>query len=254
MFGASEEMRVEHLQNNGINGAQFAGSVLCQPAEIIIRPWFGTRYNPVPVTFLSMAMMLLLPAVMSLIGNFMQMIPLLQVPHQVGMFSLGDFARLYFLVSVFHAVRLWRRMIDPSRELHSEYEGPALPFFGWLPKGDSFWFVRIVMEPAFLLLVAIVLQDLFIAQPSLALYLKLAALGLFIRNFTSWFQSWEWIRRLLDARNSAPVIAKLVKNEATQEDLAPMHLASFPKNIDPDIRQAAAVQIARIYSPENINF
>jgi hypothetical protein len=33
-----------------------------------------------------------------------------------------------------------------------------------------------------------------------------------------------------------------------------MHLASFPKNIDPEIRQAAAMQIARSYSPDNTNF
>jgi len=254
MFGASEEMRVEHLQNNAMEFVYALCSVIGKPVEVILRPGYGTRYFPAPIQFFSMAMMLLLPAVMSLIGNFMQMIPLLQVPHPVGMFGLGDYARLYFLICAIHGVRVWRRMINPSLELHSEYEGPALPFFQILPKGKSFWFVRVILEPAFVLLASIVLQDLFIAQPSLALYLKLAAIALLMKNFISWYRAWEYIRRLLDMRNAGPAIGKLVNNEATEEDLAPMHLASFPKNIDPEIRRAAAMQIARSYSPDNPSF
>lgn len=75
-----------------------------------------------------------------------------------------------------------------------------------------------------------------------------------MKNFIAWFRAWEYIRRLLDMRINGPVIAKLVENQAAEEELAPMHLASFPKNIDPEIRKAAAMQIARAYSPENTDF
>lgn len=254
MFGASEEMRVEHLQNNAMEFVYALCSVIAQPVEIILRPGYGTRYYPAPITFFSASMMLILPGIISLFSNFMHMIPLLHVPPAPGMFSLGDYARVYFLLSAVHGVRLWRRMIDPARETHSEFEGDALPVFQMLPKGKSFWFVRLVYEPGLLLTASIVLSDLFIAQPDLSLYLKLAALALLMKNFIAWFRAWEYIRRLLDVRNAGPAIARLVDNEATEEDLAPIHLVSFPKNIDPEIRQAAARQIARAYSTDNTNF
>jgi hypothetical protein len=251
MFGSSEEMRVEHLQNNAMEFVYALASVISQPVECILRPGYGTRCVPPPIQFFSMAMMLLLPGIISLFTNFMHLIPLLNVPPAPGMFSLGDFAKVYFLISAVHGVRLWRRMIDPAREAHSEFEGPALPFFQLLPKGKSFWFVRLVYEPGLLVILGIVLSDLYIAQPDLSLYLKLAAVALLMKNFIAWFRAWEYIRKLLDMRIAGPAIAKFVDNQATEEDLAPLHLASFPKNLDPEIRQAAAAQIARAYSPDN---
>ena len=90
-------------------------------------------------------------------------------------------------------------------------------------------------------------------QSGLGAYLHFAALTLAMKNFISWFRTWEYLRKILDMRNVAPAISKLVENKATEEDLAPMHLASFPKNLDPEIRQAAASHIARLYSPETRN-
>jgi len=134
-------------------------------------------------------MMLLLPAVMMLFTNFMSMIPLLHVPQPAGMFGLQDYAKGYFPASAIHGWRLWRRMIFMEREQHSQYEGLALPFFQILPKGKSFWFVCIVLEAAFVLVLAIVLQDLFMAQSNLALYLEFAALALLMKQFIAWFRA-----------------------------------------------------------------
>jgi len=254
MFGASDEMRVEHLQNNALEFVYAFCSVVSQPVEILLRPQYGTRYFAVPVTFFSSAMMVILPAIIMLFSNFMHMIPLLNVPAPIGMFGLADFAKVFFLASSVHGVRLYLRMIHMEREQHSEYEGPALPFFQLLPKGKSFWFTRIVLEPAFVFVLSIVLADLFIAQTDLVLYLRFAALALLMKNFIAWFRAWEYLRRLLDTRISAPLINKLINNEASEEELATIHLASFPKNIEPEIRQAALTQIARAYSPDNPNF
>jgi hypothetical protein len=250
MFGASEEMRVEYLQSNAMELVYLICSVIAQPVEILLRPWYGTRYYPVPVTFFSAAMMLLLPGIMLLFSNFMRMIPLLHVPQPVGMFALGDDAKLYFLAQAVHGVRLWRRMIFMERETHSQYEGPALPLFQLLPKGKSFWFVRIVLEPAFVLVLAIVLQDLFIAQSNLALYLKLAALALLMKQFFAWFRAWEYIRQILDTRIAALSIARLAEGQASEAELEPLHLASIPQNIDPEIRKATIAHVARSYMQE----
>jgi hypothetical protein len=230
MFGASEEMHVEHLQNNALNLVEAGCSVVAQPFEIILRPWYGTRFYAVPVTAFAAALMLLLPAILAVFSSVMHMIPFMNAPAPVGMFDLGSLAKLYFLLWAVHAWRLWQRMLHMEREQHSEFEGPPLPFFRILPKSEKFFFTRIVWEPAFVLLLSIVLQDLFIIQSSLALYMRFAALALAMKSFINWFRAWEYLRKLLDMRNAAPVIAKLVENQATEEDLAPIHLASFPKH------------------------
>jgi hypothetical protein len=251
MFGASEEMHVEHLQNNALNFVDVVCSVIAQPIEILLRWQYGTRYYAVPVTFFAVSMMIMLPAMLALFSSLTSMIPFSHAAAPVGMFSLGNLAELFFLVSLAHSVRLGKRMLHPETENHSEFEGPALPIFQVLPKGKSFWFVRIVWEPVIVLLLSIVLQDLFIIQPTLGLYLKFAALALMTKNFIAWHRAWEYLRKLLDMRISAPIMARLVSGEATEEELAPMHLCSFPKNLSPEIRQAAAVQIARSYSQDH---
>jgi hypothetical protein len=251
MFGSSEEMHVEHLQNNALNIVEAACSALAQPFEIILRPQFGTRYYPVPVTAAAAAMMLMIPAIAAFFTGLTHMIPFsTAAPAPRGMFDIGSLAKLYFLLWLLHGWRLWKRMLHMEQEQHSQYEGRGLFFLQFLPRASSFWFTRIVWEPALILLLSIVLEDLFIIQSSLSLYMRFAALALAMKSFVNWFRAWEYLRKLLDTRNAAPAIAKLVENQATEEDLAPIHLASFPKNIDPAVRQAAVVQIARAYSSE----
>lgn len=250
MLGASEEMHVEHLQNNAINIVETICSVICQPVEIILRPQYGTRYFPVPVTFFSSAMMLLLPGIMLLFSNFMNMIPLLHAPQPVGMFGLGDYAKLYFLLSAVHGVRLWRRMFDMSREEHSEYEGPGQFCFRFLPKGDSFYVVRIVWEPLFVLIVSIVLQDLFIIQSPLNLFLEFSAMALLMKNFIAWFRGWEYMRKILDMQYAGPILAKMATGTATPAETERLHIATIPTNVPPDIRQATIAHYARNYMQE----
>jgi uncharacterized membrane protein YraQ (UPF0718 family) len=137
-----------------------------------------------------------------------------------------------------------------EREKISDSEGPPLPFFRWLPKGGSFWFTRIVLEPAFLLVTATVLQNLFVFQASLAGYLRFMAMALAMKNFISWYRSWEYLRKILDMRNAGPLMAKVIEDNASQEELSQLHLASYPENIPADLRKAAATHIARAFTQD----
>ncbi len=251
MFGVSEEMHIEHLQNNALNLVEGICSVIAQPVEILLRWQYGSRFYPIPVTFFAVAMMTALPLILAAINMLGGMIPFMHIGSAPGMFDIGSFAKLFFAASLFHAWRMWRRMIRPETELHSQFEGPSFPFFRILPKGSSWWFVRIVWEPAAVLLIAIVGQDFFIFQPSLGFYLRFAALALFMKSWIAWYRGWQYVRSLLDTRNAGPLIAKLVDNTATEEELAPVHLASFPKNLTPEIREAAVAQLANTYAVEN---
>lgn len=246
-----QETRIEHLQNPAINIVELLCSVICYPVELFLRPWAGSRSTPSAVVFFSSAMMLFLPLVGAVVSSFTHMVPFMSTPPPVGMFDLGDFAKVYFLGCTYHMARKWYLLRHMEKELVSRFEGRPLPFFYLLPNARSFYLTRIVYEPAFVVVLSVVLQDLLIAQSNLVTYLRFAALALFMKNYIVRSRAIDFIRDLLDARNSAPIVNKLIDNQATDEELAPIQLASFPKNIPSDIREAAVQQLARAYSPDN---
>ena len=245
----SGAMSAQHLHNTAINFVEVVCSVIAMPVETLLRPWYGTRYYPPPVVFFSAVLMILIPAFSAMMDGFSAMIPFSHPARVIGMFGIGSLAKLYFLLAAVHSVRLYRRMIHMSREESSTYEGPAWPFFQVIPWSRSFWVQRIAIEPITVLILSVGLKDFFIIQSGLATYLRLAAVALAMKNFVSWYRAWEYLRDLLDARNAAPILAKLVENDATEEELSTIHLASFPKDVPEAIRAQAAASIARAYSP-----
>ena len=72
--------------------------------------------------------------------------------------------------------------------------------------------------------------------------------------FGSWYMQWQFLRGLMDMRNTGPIIAKFVDNTATDDDLATIHMASLPKNIPEDVRRDTASHIARAFSPAGSEF
>jgi hypothetical protein len=248
--GQSGALNINQLQETAMNLVENFCAVICRPVELILRPWHSTRYFPVPVMFFSNVLMIFLPFFSAMAIGAVSMIPFVRLQLPPGLFDIGSLAKLYFLLSFVHGIRLYRRMLDMSLEICSEFEGPPLPFFLLLPKGGNFWFCRIVWEPAFVLISAKVLGYIFIFQPGLVIYCELAAMALAMKNFIGWYRAWEFIRNLMDMKFAGPIIAKLAENKATEEDLASIHLASFPKNLSPEMRQAAVSHIARAFSPD----
>jgi len=241
-------MNVQQFEDMAMSAVYNVCSIVTRPVELILRPFHGTRYFPLPVMFFSAILMILLPLLSAAATGVGQLIPFAGVRPPAGLFGIGALTKLYFLLSLVHSVRLYRRMIHMELEQNSEYEGPPLFFFKLLPGSNSFWVTRIVLEPAFVFVAASTLERIFILQSGLATYLQMAALMLAMQNFVAWYASWQYLRKLMDARFAGPIIAKLVENRATEDDLATVHLASFPKNLSPEIRQSAVAHIARVFS------
>ena len=139
-----------------------------------------------------------------------------------------------------------------EKEINSLFEGPPLPFFALLPKGDSFWFTRIVLEPCFVFLLATVLEHIFILQSGLATYLQISAVMLFFKSWIAWFRAWQVVRMNLDLRISSAALGDLLGDNVTEETLAPQNVASFPEQ-DPQARQAEIEEKVRLYSAKNYN-
>jgi hypothetical protein len=242
-------MSLEQFQKTAMNFMENLCGIVCMPVELFLRPFYGTRYFPLPVSFFSMIMMVFLPFMSATATAVVGMIPFHHSAPVIGLFGIGAFSELYFLLLLVHGVRVWRLMIYMEKEQWSTFEGPPLPFFRLVPKSSSFLLTRIFYEPIFVCVLAFVLEHTFIIQSGLATYLYVAAFTLGMKEFCVWYRGWEYLRTLMDLKFASPLIAKMARNEATEEELAPIHLASLPKNIPSEIRVSLADHFRRIISP-----
>jgi len=158
-------------------------SVITRPVEMIIRPFHGSRYFTPAVVTMSSGLMMFLPIFSSLATTAISLIPFTNREMPVGLFSFASFAKLYFVLSLLHGIRIFQLMNHMDKEEISWFEGPPLPFFRLLPKGGSFWWTRLAFEPVFVLIAAIVLEHFFIIQSGLATFLEFSAMCLAMKNF-----------------------------------------------------------------------
>jgi hypothetical protein len=248
--GASGSMNIDQLQNTALNVVENVCGIVVRPIEMILRPWHGTRYFPIPVIFLSTMVMIFLPLLSEAATAITNMLPGAGFHLPQGFFGLGSLSKLYFVLSFVHGIRIWRLMISLD-EIHSQYEGEQLPFFQVLPKSESFFFTRIVLEPAFVLIVATILRRVFIFDTGLALYLQVGAFMLTMKEFIVWFRSWEYFRDILDGKSLGAIITRMLENRATESEIRTVHMAGFPKNVGPDLRRTVLMKILQIFSPQS---
>jgi hypothetical protein len=246
----SGSIHTDQIEQAALSAIYNLASIVTLPLEFLLRPQFGSRYCPAPIFFISAVMMVILSAIAALVTTVTQMIPFVHIPLPAGMIGIGTLTWAFLIAGLVHGIRIWKRMVHPEREQHSCYEGPALPFFALLPNGSSFWTTRICWEPVLVLVLSTVLGNLAVLQCSAVLYLRVAAIFLAMKQYVAWYRSWSYIRDLMDMRFAAPQIAKLVDNTATEDDLAQVHLASFPKDLPADIRRQTVAHIARAFSYE----
>lgn len=217
--------------------SQSVFSIVTTPVEYFLRPTFGTRYFEPLQLMLTCLMMMALPAITGLTSMF-------SGGQTQGIVGLGTLSTLFFAAHLYHGPRLWLRIFYMEREQHSQFEGDALPFFGWLPFGHSFWIVRIFYEPAFVVGIGILLGITSVLTQSAATYLVIAGVMLSAKNYLSWYQSWLRLRILMDARFAGPLVAKAVSGKATENELASVHMAGFVGNAPADIKAIAIAQMA----------
>jgi hypothetical protein len=245
----SAPVGVEHYQEFAINVVYTFTSIVSAPVEMVLRPQYGSEYFSPVVTFFAGVMMVMLPVISLFADGVSHMIPFVRIPAPVGVFGIGTLSRLYFLGGFIHGFRIWRRMIHPERELHSQWAGPPLPFFYILP-WSSWWVIRIIYEPVFVFALSMVLTNFFILQGSAAHYLMFAAVMLAMKNYVEWYMQWRYLRQIMNSRAVAPIIAKVADNTATEDERAMVHMASLPKDIPEDLRRDTLAHVARTLGGE----
>lgn len=229
---------LRELYQGGLNVSQSVCGIITTPVEYALRPFFGTRYFD-PIQMMATC---LLMALLPILGQGLNFIPI--GGDGGGYIGLGTLSMLFFVGSVIHAPRLWRRVFNMELEKHSQYEGEALPFFERLPLGQSFWAVRVLWEPAFVAAAAIALRLVTILDRPAMAYLLICAWALAFKNYLSWYQAWLQLRTMMDTKFAGPLVVKAVTGKATEKELASVHLAGFAGSVPADIRAAAIVQMA----------
>src|SRR5581483_3757154 len=114
--------------------------------------------------FLSMVMMLFLPLLNSFAGGFTGLLSFGAPRGPIGLISIGMLSKWFFLGTMVHSGRIWRRMLHPELEKNSFFEGPPLPIFKLLPFGHSYWVTRIFLAPGSVFLAATILGHMYIFQ------------------------------------------------------------------------------------------
>ncbi len=231
---------LRELYQGGLNVAQGVCGIITTPVEYALRPFFGTRYfDPIQMMFACLLM-----ALLPLLGGAMNLLPMLGGYASSGYIGLGTISLLFFVGSIIHAPRLWRRVFNIELEKHSQFEGPALPIFERLPLGESFWAVRVLWEPMFVAVVAIALRLATIIDRPATAYLIVCAVALAYKHYLCWYPAWLQLRTMMDTKFAGPLVAKAVTGKATEKELAAVHMAGFAGSVPADIRAAAIVQMA----------
>jgi len=245
-----QPMNANSLQDRARNIVYGFCSIFTMPVEVILRPWYGTRYfDPYIPLFSLVALFTIhgLSQFVSPLGSLLFIAARIQRPHEL--FDLGSLCRLFFLMLVIHNIRLYRRTIHMHLEKHSQFEGPALFFFQLIPGGKSFWVTRIWLEPLFVIVAAFFMHKLFLFSSALESFLFFSAACLALKNFLVWRVQWEIFRKILDMQYAAAAMAGLVHGQPNEKELEQIHVASFPKDIPSDLRRSAAAYMATIIAP-----
>jgi hypothetical protein len=224
-----------------IRGAaiSFAG-----PLEMILRPRFATQY-------FNMANLIILYMVFNLWWLLSELLKLsrLGVPamHAHAPIGMGIVAIAFYVGCIYHAWRLRPLVLDMRLEQDSEVEGKELPIYAWLPKSSSWAWVRIVYEPATVLIAAVALYVTHLADLTVLVYLLLAAFALFVNACVTWYTGWVIVRTLLDNMHRAKLLSEI--GEGKQEfprSIGRLVLSGIPTSLPMKERTSVAARIAGV--------
>jgi len=198
-----QPISVENMINTAFNFC----SIVAMPVEMQLHPFHGTRFYSPLVIFMSTAMMLIFPTFFSF-------------GEDTGLIGLSLIQKTFFAALVAHGIRKFRLMLHPEKEKNSYLANDHWFFFNWLPK-SSFWAIRIIYEPLFVVAVSLTLQNLFVLTSGAGNFLIVSAVFLALKNYTHWYMQWEFMRTPLDIKERGPVMAEYVERQ-TEEPAQPL--------------------------------
>jgi hypothetical protein len=203
----NQPISIEGMVNTVFNFS----SIVSMPVEMQFHPFHGTRFYSPLVILMSTVMMLIVPTFFTFGDND-------------GLIGMGTIQKWFFVALAAHGIRKFRLILHPKKEINSYAANDHWFFFNWLPKA-SFWKIRIVYEPLFLVAASITLQNLFVITGGAGNFLIVSAVFLAMKNYTHWYMQWEFLRDPGDIRSVGPIIAERLDKQGMEES------NELPKNV-----------------------
>jgi hypothetical protein len=167
--------------------------------------------------------------------------------HANAPIGMGMVAIAFYVGCIYHGFRLRPLVLDMRLEEDSQVEGKELPIYAWLPNSSSWAWVRIVYEPATVLIVAAVLYLTHLADLTVLVYLLLAAFALFVNACVSWYTGWVIVRTLLDNMHRAKLMSQI--SEGSRElprSIGRLVLSGIPTSLPMKEKTSVAARMAGV--------
>lgn len=194
-------------------------SLLTFPFEMLLRPWFGTRY------FHIILMLLSLPCWQA-------------IGFACGLFGGRAYGAIVLVAAIwagcmYNGYRIWKLMLHPEKEKDSEFEGDPI-----LRLSDSWAKQRIVFEPLCIFGAAVVFKLLGFANLILMLCLMASAAALSLKSIITWYEGWSYVRDMLDQQSRIPIIQQISAGKPAPKSIGRFTLSAIPANTDPRAKAA----------------
>ncbi|MEQ1883693.1 MAG: hypothetical protein ABL967_01435 [Bryobacteraceae bacterium] len=205
-------------------------SLLTFPFEMLLRPWFGSRYFHIILMALSLPCWQAICLASGIFGG-----------RAYGAFAL---VIAIWCGCVYNGFRIWRLMLHPQQEKDSEREGDPI-----VELSSSWAIQRIVYEPLGILIAAILFKLIGIFNLILALCVAASAAALCLKNIITWYEAWTYLRDMLDQQGRIPIIQAISAGQPVPKSIGRFTLSSIPVGTSPKTQAVIASGLAGL-TPE----
>jgi len=197
--------------------------------QLFLRPNFGSRYIHPFVGILA-----------GLGNNMLFTFGVVKhvTTHSRGLIGVSTLVVLFWLATIFHTRRIFRRVMHPETEADSEEDGGS-----WF-RHASWTRSRILYEPLSVFLAAIVFYALHITDLFASIYLAVMAIALAMKSSILWFEAWSVIRDLMDKQHRMPILESISQGKPAPETIGGFVLAGIPPSTSAKDRAAIAGKMA----------
>lgn len=195
--------------------------------DMFLRPRFGTQYYEWWQAFISLLLTKLMIFAAGILSAAVDHF-YFHRDYRIALYQAGILSTLVTMAFIWHAVRIWRRVIRMDLEANSRSEEDSLWFFRYFPKGDQWHWCRLAYEPAFISLAATFLAVIGIVPKLFPLIVYLAAFALFSRAACVYWEGWSYVRNFLDEQDQRRVIEAFIEGAELPQKSGNVVFSSIP--------------------------
>ena len=182
----------------------------CLPLEMVLRPRYGTRYFLLTSYAWSWGILQGWVILSWLIRAFRALAP--GIPAETRPVDMGTLLILFYVLFIYHVIRLRRLVVNMNLEKDSEMENPGWKLLRYLPRGKLWTRQRMVYEPIICIAFAVGMYRSEILALPAAAFIMIGGVCLSLKATMIYWQGWEFVRIGRDAMARTEIMRSFGKN------------------------------------------